>query len=99
MFPRRQYPARAHLFELPNKIGLPQDRWFIAQSMYALICLAIMLRGQGAATLAFPVRGRLFGYFFCREQTQQQPSSTLFSRADRTDLPGVTAFKLAQHTP
>ena len=27
-------PAGAHLFELPNKIGLPQDQYFIVQSIY-----------------------------------------------------------------
>jgi hypothetical protein len=27
-------PAGAHLFELPNKIGLSQDRYFIVQSIY-----------------------------------------------------------------
>ena len=57
-------PAGAHLFELPNKIGLPQDRYFIVQSIYrgwalfglvflsavaSTLVLAIMLRGQGAA--------------------------------------------------
>jgi len=58
-------PAGAHLFELPNKIGLSQDRYFIVQSIYrgwalffglvflsavaSTLVLAIMLRGQGAA--------------------------------------------------
>lgn len=27
-------PALAHLFELPNKIGLPRDEYFIAQKAY-----------------------------------------------------------------
>jgi hypothetical protein len=27
-------PAGAHLFELPNKIGLSQDRYFIVQDIY-----------------------------------------------------------------
>jgi hypothetical protein len=57
-------PAGAHLFELPNKIGLSQDRYFIVQQIYrgwalfgfvllpaiaSNLVLAIMLRGQGAA--------------------------------------------------
>src|SRR3977135_666731 len=57
-------PAGAHLFALPNKIGLPQDRYFIVQNIYrgwalfgfvllpaiaSTLVLAIMLRGQGAA--------------------------------------------------
>ena len=57
-------PAGAHLFELPNKIGLSQDRYFIVQSIYrgwalfglvflsavaSTLVLAIMLRGEGAA--------------------------------------------------
>lgn len=56
-------PAGAHLFELPNKIGLSQDRYFIVQDIYrgwalfgfvllpavaANLILAIMLRDQGA---------------------------------------------------
>jgi hypothetical protein len=28
-------PARAHLFELPNKIGLPRDAYFTVQGVYA----------------------------------------------------------------
>jgi hypothetical protein len=57
-------PAGAHLFELPNKIGLAQDQYFIVQNIYrgwALfglvlfplavvnLALAIMLRHQRAA--------------------------------------------------
>ena len=57
-------PAGAHLFELPNKIGLPQDQYFIVQNIYrgwslfgivlfgalgASLLLAILLRGRGAA--------------------------------------------------
>ena len=57
-------PAGAHLFELPNKIGLSQDRYFIVQSIHrgwalfglvflsavaSTLVLAIMLRGQGSA--------------------------------------------------
>src|SRR3977135_2110917 len=56
-------PAGAHLFELPNKIGLSQDRYFIVQDIYrgwalfgfvlipavaANLVLAITLRGRGA---------------------------------------------------
>jgi hypothetical protein len=57
-------PAGAHLFELPNKIGLAQDQYFIVQSIYrgwalfgavlfpaigAILALTIMLRRQRAA--------------------------------------------------
>jgi hypothetical protein len=28
-------PAGAHLFALPNKIGLPQDQYFVVQQIYA----------------------------------------------------------------
>jgi hypothetical protein len=57
-------PAGAHLFELPNKIHLSQDQYFIVQNIYrgwalfgfvllpavaSNLVLAIMLRGQGAA--------------------------------------------------
>ena len=55
-------PSGAHLFALPNKIGLTQDDYFVAQSLYrgwslfgvvligslaANAALAILLRGQG----------------------------------------------------
>jgi hypothetical protein len=57
-------PAGAHLFELPNKIGLPQDQYFIVQQIYrgwalfgsilfgalgASLALTILLRRHGAA--------------------------------------------------
>ena len=57
-------PAGAHLFELPNKIGLPQDQYFIVQNIYrgwalfgfllfaalaANLALAFLLRRSGAA--------------------------------------------------
>jgi hypothetical protein len=57
-------PAGAHLFELPNKIGLAQDQYFTVQAVYrgwalfgvvllgalaANLALAIMLRRQRAA--------------------------------------------------
>jgi hypothetical protein len=57
-------PAGAHLFELPNKIGLSQDDYFVVQNMYcgwalfgvvlfgalaANLWLAIALRRQRAA--------------------------------------------------
>jgi hypothetical protein len=57
-------PAGAHLFELPNKIGLPQEQYFVVQNIYrgwalfgfvlfgalgASLALAILLRGRGAA--------------------------------------------------
>src|SRR3954465_13852535 len=39
-------PGLAHLFELPNKIGLPRDAYFIVQGIYAdwaLFGVVIML--------------------------------------------------------
>lgn len=57
-------PAGAHLFELPNKIGLPQEQYFVVQNIYrgwsqfgfvlfgalgAGLLLATLLRGRGAA--------------------------------------------------
>lgn len=57
-------PAGAHFFELPNKIGLGQEHYFIVQGIYrgwalfafvlfpalaASLVLAAMLRGQGGA--------------------------------------------------
>jgi hypothetical protein len=62
-------PGAAHLLALPNKIGLPQEQYFVAQGIYkgwaftgillfaamiANLALAIVLREQrGAAVLAF----------------------------------------------
>jgi hypothetical protein len=45
-------PGGAHFFELPNKIGLPQDQYFVVQSIYrgwALFAIAIF--GAMAADL------------------------------------------------
>jgi hypothetical protein len=57
-------PAGAHLFVLPNKIGLGQEAYFLAQSLYrgwalfgillisalaANIALSIILRGRGTS--------------------------------------------------
>jgi hypothetical protein len=57
-------PAGAHLFELPNKVALPQDQYFVVQGIYrgwalfgivlfaalaASLVLAVLLRGRGAA--------------------------------------------------
>jgi hypothetical protein len=57
-------PAGAHLFALPSKIGLPQDQYFVVQSIYrgwalfgivlfaalaASLVLTVLLRGAGAA--------------------------------------------------
>jgi hypothetical protein len=57
-------PAGAHFFELPNKIGLGQEHYFIVQGIYrgwalfgfvlfpalaANLVLVAMLRGQGGA--------------------------------------------------
>jgi hypothetical protein len=57
-------PGLAHLFALPNKIGLPQEQYFVAQGIYrgwallgivlfaalaANFVLALISRGKGAA--------------------------------------------------
>jgi hypothetical protein len=45
-------PAGAHLFELPNKIGLPQDAYFIVQNIHRGWALfGIVLFGALAANL------------------------------------------------
>ena len=46
-------PAGAHLFELPNKIGLPRDAYFVAQGIYRGWALfGLVLFGALAANLA-----------------------------------------------
>jgi hypothetical protein len=52
-------PAGAHLFELPNKIGLDQEAYFIVQNIYAGWALfGIVLFGALAANLALAVMVR-----------------------------------------
>lgn len=54
-------PGGAHLFALPNKIGMSQEAYFIAQSVYSGWALfGIVLFGALAAnvTLAIMARGR-----------------------------------------
>ena len=52
-------PAGAHLFELPNKIGLPQDEYFVVQSIYRGWALfGVVLFGALAANLALAVTVR-----------------------------------------
>jgi hypothetical protein len=49
-------PAGAHLFELPNKIGLPQDQYFTVQQIYRGWALfGFVLCGAIAANLASAV--------------------------------------------
>lgn len=49
-------PAGAHLFALPNKIDLPQDAYFTAQSVYSgWALLGIVLFGALAANLALAI--------------------------------------------
>jgi hypothetical protein len=49
-------PAGAHLFELPNKIGLAQDQYFIVQGIYRGWALfGIVLFGALGATLALTI--------------------------------------------
>jgi len=46
-------PAGAHLFELPNKVGLPRDAYFAAQGLYRGWALfGFVLFGAVAANLA-----------------------------------------------
>jgi hypothetical protein len=52
-------PAGAHLFELPNKIGLAQDEYFIVQNIYRGWALfGIVLLGALAANLALAIMVR-----------------------------------------
>ena len=52
-------PAGAHLFELPNKIGLEQEAYFIVQNIYRGWALfGIVLFGALAANLALAVAVR-----------------------------------------
>src|SRR5918995_6673301 len=52
-------PAGAHLFELPNKIGLAQDDYFVVQNIYRGWALfGIVLFGALAANLALAVMVR-----------------------------------------
>jgi hypothetical protein len=49
-------PAGAHLFELPNKIGLAQEAYFIVQNIYRGWALfGIVLFGALAANLALTI--------------------------------------------
>jgi hypothetical protein len=52
-------PAGAHLFELPNKIGLAEDAYFVVQSIYRGWALfGIVLFGALAAHLALAIMVR-----------------------------------------
>ena len=52
-------PAGAHLFELPNKIGLAEDAYFVVQSIYRGWALfGIVLFGALAANLAVAIMVR-----------------------------------------
>jgi hypothetical protein len=52
-------PAGAHFFELPNKIGLAQDAYFVVQSIYRGWALfGIVLFGALAANLALTLMVR-----------------------------------------
>jgi hypothetical protein len=52
-------PAGAHLFELPNKIGLAQDAYFVVQSIYRGWALfGIVLFGALGANLALTLMVR-----------------------------------------
>jgi hypothetical protein len=52
-------PALAHLFELPNKIGLPRDEYFIVQKVYrgwSLLGWLLLLQVASLAAAAYLVR-------------------------------------------
>jgi hypothetical protein len=52
-------PAGAHLFELPNKIGLAEDAYFVVQNIYRGWALfGIVLFGALAANLALAIMVR-----------------------------------------
>lgn len=52
-------PAGAHFFELPNKIGLPQEEYFVVQGIYRGWALfGFVLFGALAANLALAIRVR-----------------------------------------
>jgi hypothetical protein len=52
-------PAGAHLLELPNKIGLAQEPYFVVQSIYrGWALLGIVLFGALAANLALTIMAR-----------------------------------------
>jgi len=52
-------PTMAHLFELPNKIGLPRDEYLIVQQIYRGWALAgILVLGALLSTLALTIISR-----------------------------------------
>jgi hypothetical protein len=57
-------PAGAHLFELPNKIGLPREQYFVVQQIYrgwallGVVLIAAFLANLAAAALLFRRGGR-----------------------------------------
>jgi hypothetical protein len=52
-------PAGAHLFELPNKVGLPQDQYYVVQGIYRGWALfGIVLFGALAASLVLAILER-----------------------------------------
>jgi|SRR5262245_29881531 len=54
-------PGGAHLLELPNKIGLSQDQYFVAQGIYrgwSLTGIVLIAALAGNLVLAFVERGR-----------------------------------------
>jgi hypothetical protein len=59
-------PAGAHLFELPNKIGLAREAYFIVQSIYRGWALfGIVLIGSLVANLALAIIARRQRAPFC----------------------------------
>jgi hypothetical protein len=59
-------PAGAHFFELPNKIGLPQDQYFIVQNIYrgwALFGLVLFPALGAALALTIALRHHRAAYW------------------------------------
>jgi cytochrome bd-type quinol oxidase subunit 2 len=55
-------PSGAHLFELPNKMGLPREAYFVAQGLYRGWALfGVVLFGALAANLALSLAERRQG--------------------------------------
>jgi hypothetical protein len=60
-------PAGAHLFALPNKIGLPKDAYFTVQQIYAgWALLGVVLFGSAIVNLALAIalRGERPAFYF-----------------------------------
>jgi hypothetical protein len=71
-------PAGAHLFELPNKIGLSQDRYFIVQQIYrgwALFGFVLLPATASNLVLAIMLGKRRAFDYDCGHSTSPRKSS------------------------